>query len=126
MPNVLITGGAGFIGSHLAERMLRDGHNVTILDDFSTGRPDNLRHIESDPRLTVIRESVSNAMAVDRAVAAADKVFHLAAAVGVQLVVEEPVRTIHTTIHGTEVVLDAANQHKKPVLITSSSEVYGK
>lgn len=123
---LLITGGAGFIGSHLAERLLRDGHSVTLLDDFSTGREQNIAAILGDDRVQVIRDSVENESSVQIAVADCDMVFHLAAAVGVQLVASEPVRTIRTTIHGTEVVLDMANRFSRPVLITSSSEVYGK
>jgi UDP-glucose 4-epimerase len=123
----LITGGAGFIGSHLAERLFADGHAVTVLDDLSTGRLDNLKNLLGRPGFAFIRESVDDEQAVNIAVSAADAVFHLAAAVGVKLVVEEPVRTIRTTIHGTEVVLDAAHRFGgKPVLITSSSEVFGK
>jgi len=122
----LITGGAGFIGSHLCERLLGAGHRVQVLDDFSTGRDANIAHLLKREGFEVIRNSVEDETTVAIAVAAADAVFHLAAAVGVQLVASEPVRTIRTTIHGTEVVLDAANRFRKPVLITSSSEVYGK
>ncbi len=122
----LVTGGAGFIGSHLTERLLELGHSVTVLDDLSTGREQNLASIAGHQHIQIIRDSVENQRAVQLAVAACDMVFHLAAAVGVQLVANEPVRTIRTTIHGTEVVLDTANQLGKPVLITSSSEVYGK
>jgi UDP-glucose 4-epimerase len=122
----LITGGAGFIGSHLAERLLARGHHVTVLDDFSTGRPENLAAVMEHERLQIVRDSVENASTVQVAMAQCDRVFHLAAAVGVQLVANEPVRTIRTTIHGTEVVLDMANRFGRPVLITSSSEVYGK
>ncbi|HEX8343061.1 MAG TPA: NAD-dependent epimerase/dehydratase family protein [Tepidisphaeraceae bacterium] len=126
MQRYLVTGGAGFIGSHLVERLLADGHNVTVLDDFSTGSPQNLAAVKGHARLQVIRDSVSSERTVDNAVSQADAVFHLASAVGVQLVLDEPVRTIRTTIHGTEVVLEAANRYGRPVLITSSSEVYGK
>jgi UDP-glucose 4-epimerase len=126
MAKMLITGGAGFIGSHLAERLLADGHDVTLLDDLSTGRLDNVRHLLNDPRVHVVRDSVANATAVNIAMSQCDAVFHLAAAVGVQLVADEPVRTIATTIGGTEVVLDCAHRYNRPVLITSSSEVYGK
>jgi UDP-glucose 4-epimerase len=122
----LITGGAGFIGSHLAERLLKDGHSLTILDDFSTGREANLAHLRGNPKLDLIRDTVENEQTAALVVSRADAIFHLAAAVGVKLVAEEPVRTIRTTIHGTEVILDAAHQFGKPVLITSSSEVYGK
>ena len=122
----LITGGAGFIGSHLAERLIADGHSVTVLDDLSTGRMENLAKVQESLNFQLVRDSVENSLTVNRLVAACDAVFHLAAAVGVQLVLDEPVRTIRTTIHGTEVVLEAANRYDRPVLITSSSEVYGK
>jgi len=122
----LITGGAGFIGSHLAERLLGEGHAVTVLDDLSTGRADNLRAVTGHERFRLIRDSVENETTVQVAISQCDRVFHLAAAVGVQLVANEPVRTIRTTIHGTEVVLEMANRFGRPVLITSSSEVYGK
>ena len=122
----LITGGAGFIGSHLTERLLSRGDTVTVLDDLSTGRAENLRAVEGHERFRLIRDSVENETTVQVAMAQCDRVFHLAAAVGVQLVANEPVRTIRTTIHGTEVVLDMANRFGRPVLITSSSEVYGK
>ena len=126
MAKMLITGGAGFIGSHLTERLLADGHHVTLLDDLSTGRLDNVRHLIDDPRVQLVRDSVENASTVNIAMSQCDAVFHLAAAVGVQLVADEPVRTIATTIHGTEVVLDSAHRYNRPILITSSSEVYGK
>jgi UDP-glucose 4-epimerase len=126
MAKMLITGGAGFIGSHLTERLLADGHEVTLLDDLSTGRLDNVRHLTNDPRVHFVRDSVANESAVNIAMSQCDAVFHLAAAVGVQLVADEPVRTIETTIGGTEVVLDSAHRYNRPILITSSSEVYGK
>jgi UDP-glucose 4-epimerase len=122
----LITGGAGFIGSHLAQRLLEGGHWVTVLDDFSTGREQNLAGVVGHERFQLIRDSVENETTVQVAMSQCDQVFHLAAAVGVQLVANEPVRTIRTTIHGTEVVLEMANRFGRPVLITSSSEVYGK
>jgi len=124
--NFLITGGAGFIGSHLGEQLLRGGHTVTALDDLSTGRKKNLEKLLAEPAFEFAQGSVEDVSLVGRLIGESDAVFHLAAAVGVQLVVDEPVRTIHTTIHGTEVVLEAAHRHKRPVLITSSSEVYGK
>jgi len=126
MAKMLITGGAGFIGSHLAEHLLAGGHEVTVLDDFSTGRDDNLRGLRAHSKLQVVRDSVESIDTVNLLVAAADAVFHLASAVGVQLIVDEPVRSIRTTIHGTEVVLESSHRFNRPVLITSSSEVYGK
>jgi len=122
----LITGGAGFIGSHLAERLLADGHAVTLLDDFSTGRRGNVAHLVGRPGFDLVSDTVENARTVDLLVSRADHVYHLASAVGVQLIVDEPVRTIRTIIRGTEVVLDAAHRFGRPTLITSSSEVYGK
>jgi UDP-glucose 4-epimerase len=122
----LVTGGAGFIGSHLAELLVGKGHSVTILDDLSTGRLENLAALRQHPAVQIIRDSVENQATVNQAVGACDVVFHLAAAVGVQLIVDEPVRTIRSIIHGTEVVLEAAQRFGRPVLITSSSEVYGK
>jgi len=123
---ILVTGGAGFIGSHLCERLLRDGQSVTVLDDFSTGRMANIAHLIDTKGFQIVRDSVENESTVNTLVAACDAVYHLASAVGVQLILDEPVRTIRTTIHGTEVVLEAANRFRRPVLITSSSEVYGK
>ena len=122
----LITGGAGFIGSHLAERLLDAGHSLVILDDLSTGREANLAHVRVRHGVQFVRDSVENESTVNLLMSSCDAVFHLAAAVGVQLVVDEPVRTIRTTIRGTEVVLEAAHRFGRPVLITSSSEVYGK
>jgi UDP-glucose 4-epimerase len=126
MAHILITGGGGFIGSHLAERLLGEGHAVTALDDLSTGRLENLRQVGSHPKFRFVRDSVQSEQTVNILLAECEQVFHLASAVGVQLVVDEPVRTIRTTIHGTEVVLEAAHRFNRPVLITSSSEVYGK
>jgi UDP-glucose 4-epimerase len=124
----LITGGAGFIGSHLGERLIAAGHSVVALDDLSTGREQNIAALRNrtDGRFQLVRDSVENNHTVNTLMASCDAVFHLAAAVGVQLVLDQPVRTIRTTIHGTEVVLEAAARFGRPVLITSSSEVYGK
>src|SRR5205085_8659097 len=114
------------IGSHLTERLLAQGHHVTALDDLSTGREKNLSACRANPQFQFVRDSVENESIVNLLVSNTDVVFHLAAAVGVKLVAEEPVRTIRTTIHGTEVVLEAAHRFGRPVLVTSSSEVYGK
>ena len=122
----LVTGGAGFIGSHLAERLAAAGHAVTILDDLSTGRSANLAAVAGHPRVQIVRDSVEHEATVGTLMSQCDAVFHLAAAVGVQLIVDQPVRTLRSIIHGTEVVLESANRYGRPVLITSSSEVYGK
>lgn len=122
----LITGGAGFIGSHLSEHLLELGHHVTILDDLSTGSMDNVRHLESRDGFRVVIDSVRNDRVTASLVGQCDVVYHLAAAVGVNLIVESPVRTIETNVHGTEVVLDCAAMEKKKVLVASTSEVYGK
>ncbi len=124
--NILITGGAGFIGSHLAERLIGQGCRVTVLDDLSTGREVNLAKLSGNAKFRLVRDSVENEATVNTLMSQCDVVFHLASAVGVQLIIDEPVRTIKTTIHGTEVVLEAAFKYNTPVLITSSSEVYGK
>ncbi len=122
----LVTGGAGFIGSHLTESLLGDNHEVSVLDDFSTGRAENIAHLTPCGRLEVIRASVTEAKIVDRCVQRADAVFHLASAVGVQLIIDEPVKTIETIVDGAQVVLEACARGDRPVLITSTSEVYGK
>jgi UDP-glucose 4-epimerase len=122
----LITGGAGFIGSHLADELLGRGDDVHVLDDLSTGSIDNLRHLKGRPGFEYTIDSAANAPVVAELVDSADVVFHLAAAVGVQLIVESPVRTIETNVHCTEVVLAQASKKKKPVFIASTSEVYGK
>jgi UDP-glucose 4-epimerase len=122
----LITGGAGFIGSHLAETLCMQGHQVTVLDDLSTGRLENIAHLSNTPGFRCVVDSVTNESAVAPLVGQADAVFHLAAAVGVKLVVEKPIYTIQTNVHGTETVLKAASRFGKRVLIASTSEVYGK
>jgi UDP-glucose 4-epimerase len=122
---VLITGGAGFIGSHLSDACLARGDEVYVLDDLSTGSIDNIRHLRGQPRFHYTIESVHHAPTVAELVDQCDVVVHLAAAVGVRLIVESPVRTIETNVHGTEVVLAQANKKKKKVLIASTSEVYG-
>src|SRR3954470_14524583 len=122
---VLITGGAGFIGSHLADAYLGRGDEVFVLDDLSTGSIDNIGHLRGSPRFHYTIDSVHHRSVMAEMVDQCDVVFHLAAAVGVKLIVESPVRTIETNVHGTEVVLAQANKKKKKVLIASTSEVYG-
>jgi len=122
----LITGGAGFIGSHLADELLDRGETVHILDDLSTGSIENFRHLKGHPGFEYTIESAARAPVVAELVDEADVVYHLAAAVGVELIVDSPVRTLETNVHCTEVVLTQANKKKKPVFIASTSEVYGK
>ncbi len=122
---VLITGGAGFIGSHLAEAYLNRGDEVFIIDDLSTGTIENIQHLKPNPRFHYTIDSVHNQPLTAELVDQCDVVFHLAAAVGVKLIVESPVRTIETNVRGTEVVLAVANKKKKKVLVASTSEVYG-
>jgi UDP-glucose 4-epimerase len=123
---ILITGGAGFIGSHLAERLLADGHQVTLLDDLSTGRYANVARFEDDPRVQLIIDSVLNERLTEELIRRNDRVYHLASAVGVKLIMEQPVKTIETIFGGTDVVLRHCSRYRKAVLITSTSEVYGK
>jgi len=123
---VLITGGAGFIGSHLAERCLREGCSVSVVDDLSTGSFENIAHLKGRRGFTYTIDTVFNAPLVSELVDCCDLVFHLAAAVGVRLIVESPVHTIETNVHGTEVVLNAAAKKRKRVIVASTSEVYGK
>lgn len=123
---ILITGGAGFIGSHLAERCLREGWSVSVVDDLSTGSFDNIAHLKGAAGFDYTIDTVFNAPLVAELVDRCDLVFHLSAAVGVRLIVDSPVRTIETNVHGTEVVLRAAAKKGKRVVIASTSEVYGK
>jgi UDP-glucose 4-epimerase len=123
---ILITGGAGFIGSHLSEALLDAGHEVLVIDDLSTGAIDNIAHLRNRPGYEYTIDTVFNEPLVAEMVDRADVVFHLAAAVGVKLIVERPVHTIETNVHGTEVVLRNAAKKKKLVFIASTSEVYGK
>ena len=123
---VLITGGAGFIGSHLSEYLLKQGHHVTILDDLSTGRYTNIAPLEGHERISLIIDSVLNEPLTEELIRGSDRVFHLASAVGVKLIMEQPVKTIETIFGGTDVVLSCCARYRKRVLITSTSEVYGK
>lgn len=122
---VLITGGAGFIGSHLADAYLQRGDEVLVIDDLSTGTIENIRHLKSNPSFSYTIDSVHNLPVTAELVDQSDIVIHLAAAVGVKLIVESPVRTIETNVRGTEVILELANKKQKRVLIASTSEVYG-
>jgi UDP-glucose 4-epimerase len=122
----LITGGAGFVGSHLAEALLRDGDEVSVLDNLSTGSINNVAHLKGNEGFRYHIDSITNEPLLAELIDDSDVVFHLAAAVGVKLIVEEPVRTIETNVHGTEVVLKHANKKKKLVVVASTSEVYGK
>ena len=123
---VLVTGGAGFIGSHLADRLIADGHSVTVLDNLETGRMSNLDSAQATGKLTFIEGSVLDAAIVEKLVGAADFTYHLAAAVGVFNILERTLQSLMTNVRGTENVLDAAHKFSKPVLVASSSEVYGK
>ncbi len=125
-PTVIVTGGAGFIGSHLVERLLKDGKSVIVIDDCSTGSWKNLQGIHPHPRLRAVRGKVSECHELGSFVAGAESIYHLAAAVGVELVVNQLVRTLRTNLRETEVVLDVAGRYGVPVLLTSTSEVYGK
>src|SRR5712664_4017265 len=122
---ILITGGAGFIGSHLSDAYLRRGDEVFVIDDLSTGSIDNIKHLKDHPRFHYTIDNVGTQQVTAELVDQCDVIFHLAAAVGVKLIVESPVRTIETNVHGTEVVLSLANKKKKKVLMASTSEVYG-
>lgn len=123
---VLITGGAGFIGSHLAEVLVSQGHEVVSLDNLSTGRMENIRPLQENPRFQLVIGSVLDERVVDKFVERCDAVFHLAAAVGVQLIVNHPLESLTTNIRGSEIVLEMAHRYHKKVLITSTSEIYGK
>jgi UDP-glucose 4-epimerase len=122
----VVTGGAGFIGSHLVERLLGEGKRVVVIDDLSTGSLDNLKSVADHPGLRIIEAKVSGCTELAQIVSGAESVYHLAAGVGVELVVNSPIHVLQTNLHETEVLLQAAAEHRVPVLLTSTSEVYGK
>ena len=126
MARCLVTGGAGFIGSHLTERLLELGHEVVVLDNLSTGRQENLDHVKDHPRLTIRNGSITDPVLLGESCVGVDVIYHLAAAVGVKLVADDPVRTIETNIYPTEVLLRSAAAAKQRVFLASTSEVYGK
>ncbi|HQJ15648.1 MAG TPA: GDP-mannose 4,6-dehydratase [Candidatus Omnitrophota bacterium] len=123
---VLITGGAGFIGSHLSEAYLKQGHEVVVLDDLSTGRLENIAHLRNNPDFQLVVGTILNERLVDKFVEKCDVIFNLAAAVGVELIVKKPLESLTTNIKGSEIVLDMASRYNKKILITSTSEIYGK
>ena len=122
----LITGGAGFIGSHLAEKLLEQGDDVMIIDDLSSGNFDNIKHLVGNPHFRFAIETILNVTVMDRLVSECDCIYHLAAAVGVDMVIADPVHTIETNVLGTDVVLKTANRYHKKVLLASTSEIYGR
>ncbi len=122
----LITGGAGFIGSHLAEELISRGHQVCVLDDLSTGRLENVTHLRENPNFELVVGTILNQYLVDKLVEKNDVIFHLAAAVGVELIVKKPLESLTTNIKGSETVLEMAHRYNKKILITSTSEIYGK
>ena len=124
--HVLVTGGAGFIGSHLVERLLSDGKTVVVVDDLSTGNRANLSAVAQNPNLRVVEAKISSCAELPELVAGAECIYHLAAAVGVDLVVKSPIHVLETNLHETEVLLETAAPHRVPMLIASTSEVYGK
>src|SRR5512139_3725301 len=126
MPRSLITGGAGFIGSHLAEALLAQGQHVVVIDDLSTGRLENITPLIDHPQFQFVNETIRNDSVMDRLVSDCDVIYHLAAAVGVELIIKDPVRTIETNLFGTEIVLKLARRYRRKVLLASTSEVYGK
>ena len=123
---ILITGGAGFVGSHLADKLIAEGHEITVIDDLSTGRYSNVEHLEDTERFRLIIDTVLNERLMEELIRDSDRVFHMASAVGVKLIMEHPVRTIETIFRGTDVVLGFCSRYRKRVLIPSTSEVYGK
>lgn len=123
---ILITGGAGFIGSHLADKLIAEGHDLTVIDDLSTGRYQNIAHLEDYGGFRLIIDTVLNQRLMEELVRETDRVYHMASAVGVRLIMEQPVKTIETIFHGTDTVLKFCSRYRKRVLIPSTSEVYGK
>jgi UDP-glucose 4-epimerase len=126
MTRALITGGAGFIGSHLSEALLKQGHHVTIIDDLSTGLFENIEPLTENPNFRFAIETITNTAVMDRLVSECDIIYHLAAAVGVDLIVSRPIHVIETNVRGTDIVLQTARRYRKKVLIASTSEIYGK
>jgi UDP-glucose 4-epimerase len=124
--NIFITGGAGFIGSHLAEKLLKAGHTVSVLDNLSTGKLSNISHLNDNPNFSYTIDSVLNRKIVEEHIRKSDQVYHLAAAVGVKYIIDNPLLSLQTNITGTENILESANKYKVKVLITSTSEIYGK
>jgi nucleoside-diphosphate-sugar epimerase len=124
--HILVTGGAGFIGSHLVERLLNDGKTVVVIDDFSTGRLENLRAVKKNPRLKIVRLKISDCKDLPKLAAKSEFIFHLAATVGVELVVKSALHVLESSFHETQILLRAAAKNSTPVLLTSTSEVYGK
>src|SRR3982750_4860722 len=123
---ILITGGAGFVGSHLADKLIAEGHDITVIDDLSTGRYSNIAHLEDTNGFRLIIDTVLNESLMEELIRETDRVFHMASAVGVRLIMEQPVKTIETIFHGTDVILKFCSRYRKRVLIPSTSEVYGK
>ncbi|MBA2619993.1 MAG: GDP-mannose 4,6-dehydratase [Acidobacteria bacterium] len=123
---ILITGGAGFVGSHLADKLIGEGHEITVIDDLSTGRYQNVEHLEGEKNFRLIIDTVLSVKLMEELIRESDRVFHMASAVGVRLIMERPVKTIETIFRGTDVVLDFCSRYRKRVLIPSTSEVYGK
>ena len=121
-----ITGGAGFIGSHLAEAFIAQGHQVAVLDNLSTGKYENVASLDGHPRFQFVQGTILNELLVDKLVERCDVIFHLAAAVGVELIIKKPLESMMTNIRGSEIVFEMANRYRKRVLITSTSEIYGK
>ena len=126
MPHALITGGAGFIGSHLSDYLLKHDYKLTLIDNLSTGSIDNIKHLENNPNVRIVIDDIRNINLTDRFVSECDIIFHMAAVVGVHKIIEEPINTIETNIGGTEVLLKAARRYRKKLMLASTSEVYGK